>query len=80
MKKVVSTSAPRGVIGIISPWNFPLVMTLGEALPALMAGNAVAEQAEVVEALVEIVKSINNRTYVIGNSIKFLQFTNGVGG
>jgi acyl-CoA reductase-like NAD-dependent aldehyde dehydrogenase len=40
-KKVVSTYAPRGVIGIISPWNFPLTMTLGEALPALMAGNAV---------------------------------------
>jgi acyl-CoA reductase-like NAD-dependent aldehyde dehydrogenase len=40
-KKVISTYAPRGVIGIISPWNFPLTMTLGEALPALMAGNAV---------------------------------------
>lgn len=40
-KKVVSTYAPRGVIGIISPWNFPLILTLGEALPALMAGNAV---------------------------------------
>lgn len=40
-KRVVSTYAPRGVIGIISPWNFPLTMTLGEALPALMAGNAV---------------------------------------
>jgi acyl-CoA reductase-like NAD-dependent aldehyde dehydrogenase len=40
-KKVVSTYTPRGVIGIISPWNFPLAMTLGEALPALMAGNAV---------------------------------------
>lgn len=40
-KKVVSTYTPRGVVGIISPWNFPLVMTLGEALPALMAGNAV---------------------------------------
>jgi len=40
-KKVVSVYAPRGVIGIISPWNFPLTMTLGEALPALMAGNAV---------------------------------------
>ncbi len=40
-KKVVSTYAPRGVVGIISPWNFPLTLTLGEALPALMAGNAV---------------------------------------
>jgi acyl-CoA reductase-like NAD-dependent aldehyde dehydrogenase len=40
-KKVISSYVPRGVIGIISPWNFPLTMTLGEALPALMAGNAV---------------------------------------
>ena len=40
-KKVVSTYEPRGVIGIISPWNFPLTLTLGEALPAMMAGNAV---------------------------------------
>ena len=40
-KKVILTYAPRGVIGIISPWNFPLTMTLGEAIPALMAGNAV---------------------------------------
>jgi acyl-CoA reductase-like NAD-dependent aldehyde dehydrogenase len=40
-KKVISSYAPRGVIGIISPWNFPLTLTLGEALPALMAGNAV---------------------------------------
>ena len=40
-KKVYSTYAPRGVIGIISPWNFPLTLTLGEAMPALMAGNAV---------------------------------------
>jgi len=40
-KKVISTYSPLGVIGIISPWNFPLTLTLGEALPALMAGNAV---------------------------------------
>jgi acyl-CoA reductase-like NAD-dependent aldehyde dehydrogenase len=40
-KKVTVTYVPRGVVGIISPWNFPLTMTLGEALPALMAGNAV---------------------------------------
>jgi acyl-CoA reductase-like NAD-dependent aldehyde dehydrogenase len=40
-KRVVSTYDPRGVIGIISPWNFPLTLTLGEALPAIMAGNAV---------------------------------------
>ncbi|HEU4345115.1 MAG TPA: succinic semialdehyde dehydrogenase [Candidatus Binatia bacterium] len=40
-KKVFSGYFPLGVVGIISPWNFPLVLTLGDALPALMAGNAV---------------------------------------
>ena len=40
-KKVISTYCPLGVIGVISPWNFPLVLTVGDAVPALMAGNAV---------------------------------------
>jgi succinate-semialdehyde dehydrogenase/glutarate-semialdehyde dehydrogenase len=32
---------PRGVVGIISPWNFPLDLSFGECIPALLAGNAV---------------------------------------
>ncbi len=32
---------PLGVVGIISPWNFPLVLSTIDALPALMAGCAV---------------------------------------
>jgi acyl-CoA reductase-like NAD-dependent aldehyde dehydrogenase len=32
---------PIGVIGIISPWNFPLAIPLGEVVMALMAGNTV---------------------------------------
>jgi succinate-semialdehyde dehydrogenase/glutarate-semialdehyde dehydrogenase len=32
---------PLGVIGIISPWNFPWALPLGEVVMALMAGNAV---------------------------------------
>jgi succinate-semialdehyde dehydrogenase/glutarate-semialdehyde dehydrogenase len=32
---------PVGLVGIISPWNFPLVLGAGDLLPALMAGNAV---------------------------------------
>ena len=40
-KRVESTYSTHGVVGIISPWNYPLVLTIGEAVPALMAGNAV---------------------------------------
>jgi succinate-semialdehyde dehydrogenase/glutarate-semialdehyde dehydrogenase len=32
---------PRGVIGIIAPWNYPLTLAIGDAIPALMAGNGV---------------------------------------
>lgn len=30
---------PHGVVGVIAPWNYPLVLTLGELIPALLAGN-----------------------------------------
>ncbi len=40
-KKVTVHYKPRGVIGLITPWNFPFILTIGEAIPALMAGNAV---------------------------------------
>ena len=32
---------PVGVVGIIAPWNYPLTLSIGDALPALAAGNAV---------------------------------------
>lgn len=32
---------PRGVIGVIAPWNFPISIGIGDAIPALMAGNSV---------------------------------------
>lgn len=36
---------PRGVIGIISPWNYPLSIPIHEILMALMAGNGVIFKA-----------------------------------
>lgn len=32
---------PVGVVGVVSPWNMPLTLVLGDMLPALVAGNAV---------------------------------------
>lgn len=40
-KRIRTSYIPRGVVGIIGPWNFPLILTFGDAIPALMAGNAV---------------------------------------
>ena len=32
---------PFPVVGVISPWNFPLILSMGDAIPALQAGCAV---------------------------------------
>jgi acyl-CoA reductase-like NAD-dependent aldehyde dehydrogenase len=32
---------PFGVVGVIAPWDAPLTLALGDAIPALLAGNAV---------------------------------------
>jgi acyl-CoA reductase-like NAD-dependent aldehyde dehydrogenase len=40
-KRVYVSYQPLGVVGIISPWNYPFTLTFGEAVPALVAGNAV---------------------------------------
>jgi acyl-CoA reductase-like NAD-dependent aldehyde dehydrogenase len=49
---------PFGVVGIISPWNFPVILSLGDALPALLAGNSVVlKPSEITPlTLMEIVR------------------------
>jgi len=42
---------PVGVVGIVTPWNYPLSLGLGDALPALVAGNAVLLRADPQTAL-----------------------------
>jgi acyl-CoA reductase-like NAD-dependent aldehyde dehydrogenase len=37
---------PVGVVGIVTPWNYPLALCLLDVLPALMAGNAVVQKAD----------------------------------
>jgi len=35
------TYKPVGVVGVISPWNYPISLAMVDAIPALLAGNAV---------------------------------------
>jgi RHH-type proline utilization regulon transcriptional repressor/proline dehydrogenase/delta 1-pyrroline-5-carboxylate dehydrogenase len=46
--------APRGIVGVISPWNFPLAIPCGMTSAALATGNAVVlKPAEQSPALAE---------------------------
>ncbi len=40
-KWAMSVRVPVGVVGIVTPWNFPLAIPSWKILPALVAGNAV---------------------------------------
>ena len=37
----IERHVPVGVVGIIAPWNYPLTLAVSDAIPALLAGNAV---------------------------------------
>jgi acyl-CoA reductase-like NAD-dependent aldehyde dehydrogenase len=41
MVKARELRQPKGVVGIISPWNFPFALGMSDSIPALLAGNAV---------------------------------------
>ena len=38
---------PHGVVGVIAPWNYPLVLAVSDALPAVLAGNAVVVKPDI---------------------------------
>ena len=42
---------PLGVVGIITPWNYPMALTMLDVLPALAAGNIVVQKADNQTAL-----------------------------
>ncbi|MCW2752931.1 MAG: putative aldehyde dehydrogenase [Marmoricola sp.] len=40
------TRHPKGLVGVIAPWNYPLFLAVGDVIPALVAGNAVLSKAD----------------------------------
>ncbi|MGW4340376.1 succinic semialdehyde dehydrogenase [Rhodococcus koreensis] len=41
LTKTVVRYQPKGVVGVISPWNYPMTLAVSDAVAALLAGNAV---------------------------------------
>ncbi|WKV72310.1 succinic semialdehyde dehydrogenase [Streptomyces sp. PCS3-D2] len=51
LTKVTELRQPRGVVGQIAPWNYPLELSVGDALPAFAAGNALVMKPDTETAL-----------------------------
>jgi acyl-CoA reductase-like NAD-dependent aldehyde dehydrogenase len=45
---------PRGVVGVIAPWNFPFSIPIGETMMALIAGNGVVLKPSEVTPLIAL--------------------------
>jgi succinate-semialdehyde dehydrogenase/glutarate-semialdehyde dehydrogenase len=54
---------PKGVVGVISPWNFPLLIPMATVIEALAAGNAcVVKPSEVTPLVLLQAKAIYDST------------------
>ncbi|HEX6499445.1 MAG TPA: succinic semialdehyde dehydrogenase [Micromonosporaceae bacterium] len=40
LTRTVEYRLPKGVVGLVTPWNYPLTLPVSDAVPALLAGNA----------------------------------------
>jgi len=67
--------SPLGVVGIISPWNFPLQLSLAPAITALAAGNTIVlKPSELSPVVGEIIEHI-----CVGASEELIQVIQGPG-
>jgi len=54
MRRSYLHCVPRGVVGVIGPWNFPFSIPMGDAVMALLAGNAVVLKPSEVTPLIAL--------------------------
>ena len=52
VKRMRIVYRPYPVVGVISPWNFPLILAYDDSIPALMAGAAVVVKPSEVTPLI----------------------------
>lgn len=68
-RKVIVRYEPVGLAGIIGPWNYPLVNNIGDAMPALAAGNTVILKPSSVTPLSSLLMEEGLRTCGIPDGV-----------
>ena len=51
LTKTIEHHVPVGVVGVITPWNYPFTLPASDLLPAILAGNTVVLLADVATPL-----------------------------
>ena len=73
-KRVTVRHEPLGVVGVISPWNYPFMLSAAVAIPALVTGNAVLlKPSEFTPESGELLASLFHDAGVPGDLFAVLQ-------
>lgn len=54
LTRTTKVLVPKGVVGVITPWNYPFTLPVTDAIPALLAGNAVVLKPDALTPLIAI--------------------------
>ncbi len=58
---------PYPVVGVISPWNYPLILSFLDAVPALLAGcSVIIKPSEITPRFIEVVNQVLSDTVELG--------------
>jgi aldehyde dehydrogenase (NAD+)/succinate-semialdehyde dehydrogenase/glutarate-semialdehyde dehydrogenase len=49
--RTVEVRQPKGTVAVVTPWNYPLSLTMADVVPALLAGNAVVHKPDTQTAM-----------------------------
>lgn len=65
-------ATPYALVGVISPWNFPLLLALIDAVPALLAGSAVlVKPSEVTPRFIEVAERVLENLPVVAGVLRW---------
>jgi len=77
-KQAVRHYEPLGVVGVISPWNYPFILALTPVVTAVLAGNAVVLKPSEITPLVG--QAIGDLFAEVGDHADLVQVVTGGGG
>ncbi len=77
-KRAYRTFEPLGVVGVISPWNYPFTLTMTPVMSALFAGNTVVLKPSEVTPLVGL--EVGKLFAEVGAHPEIVQVVTGGGG
>lgn len=80
-KRVTIEMEPYGVLGLITPWNYPFLLASGLVLPALVAGNGVVlKPSELTPSISNLLRDLLVESGLPDGALRIVQGSGETGG